>query len=461
MSSSITDVSFALPSIAEVISVMTLTAGFNAALVVLGTTILGLTAGLVGTFAVLRKRALMGDALAHSGLPGLCFAFIIFTYWLGYERTLPLLLLGAAVSGVLGILAVQGIVSSTRLTEDTAIGIILSTFFGLGVVLLSIIQSLGTGKEGGLHHFIYGQTAAMNYSDALTLGVTAVIGLVASLLFLKEFRLVSFDEAFAHSQGWPVSTIDLIMMSLIVMVTVVGFQSVGMILVVALLIIPAVSARFWSDKLNHVLFLSALFGALSGYFGSSLSALLPRFPAGSVIVLVAGVIFIISFLFAPSRGVIGALVREVRIRIRISEEHLLRELYEFIEQLGDLKRRDALFKEIRSLYGLSPISRSVLLIIGILKGFFKVDPLQKKLTLTDSGFQKGYEVTLTHRLWEQYLVTFAGVDIQHVDYSADRVEHYLSKEIVEQLKNKLSERKRLPKDLTKISSLHPLMVSND
>ena len=198
---SITDVSVSLPSVYEVFQVLTFQAGYNSAVVLLGATILGLAGGLVGTFSLLRGRALVSDALAHCALPGLAAAFLMSVYVYGEKRTLVVLLSGAAISGCIGIALIQWITRRTRLTEDAAIGSVLSVFFGFGVVLLSVIQGLGTGQEGGLHQFIYGQTAALSAANAkLTAMIALLIGALV-VLFLKEFRLVCFDVEFAAVQG--------------------------------------------------------------------------------------------------------------------------------------------------------------------------------------------------------------------------------------------------------------------
>lgn len=308
-----------IPTLFEV---LTLQGGYNSALVIIGTTLLGLAAGIIGTYVTLRKRALMSDALAHSGLPGLCVAFILGTYVFGSGRSVPLLLLGAAISGAIGVATVQFLVSHTRLREDAAIGVVLSVFFGFGIVLLSFIQHMGTGEEGGLHHFIYGQTAAMQASDIYLLTALTLITLFSAFILFKEFRLISFDPGYAAAQGWPVQKLDLIMMFLVVIVTVVGFRSVGLILVIALLIIPGVAARFWSDKMTLVLVGGGLIGASSGYIGSVISSTNPHMPAGAIIVLTAGAFFLFSFLFAPKRGFLINLVYRLQDNYRFRKQLL-------------------------------------------------------------------------------------------------------------------------------------------
>ncbi|HYD98377.1 MAG TPA: metal ABC transporter permease [Alphaproteobacteria bacterium] len=302
---------------------LTLRAGWNATVVLLGTAALGLAAGTVGTFAYLRRRALLSDALSHATLPGIGLAFLV-GLALGVEgRSLPLLLAGAALTGLLGVLAVQALTRWTRLGEDAAIGAVLSSFFGLGVVLLSVIQELPSGGQAGLHHFILGQTAAMRAGEAWVLAALAAVALAGAALLFKELRLLCFDRAFAIGQGWPVERIDLALLGLVGLVTVAGLQTVGLVLVVALLVIPPVAARFWTDRLGPMTALAALFGALSGAFGSALSAALPGLPTGAVIVLTAGAFFVASLLLAPRRGLVAAGLRLAAGRRRLRRQQWL------------------------------------------------------------------------------------------------------------------------------------------
>ena len=423
------------------IDVFTFQAGYNSAVVVAGTTFLGIAAGVIGTFALLRNRALMGDALAHSALPGLGVAFILGGVLCIGGRELWFLLLGATISGVLGVLCVQILSRYSRLNEDTAIGAVLSCFFGAGVVLMSIIQSLGTGEEGGLNHFIYGQTAAMRLSDAyLTLAVAGCV-LISTLLLTKEFRLVSFDHAFAVSDGWPVSKIDLLMMALVVAVTVVGLQAVGLLLIIALLVIPPAAARFWTDRLSSMLVISAIIGGLSGYLGSAISALYPKMPTGAVIVLVAGAIFFVSFIFAPSRGLFSTLLANFKLSLRISEDHFLRELYEGLEISNqDQFKINNLTKSANKKW-----------LIGLMKFKGFIEEKNDFFVFLPKGLEHAKAKVRNHRLWEEYLVTFADMPISHVDYSADLVEHLLPNDIVEKLEKSLRARgNKLPQ------SLHPI-----
>ncbi len=305
--------------IAEVLSVVTFQAGYNTAIVLLGSALLGAGAGVIGVFVLLRRRALVSDAISHATLPGVALGFLAATA-LGLDgRSLPILLVGAAVSGGVGILAVQWIRDHTRLPEDAAIGTVLSVFFGAGIVLLSHIQTLNVSGQAGLEGFLIGQAAAMSRGDAELIGAAAALVTLLSLAFFKEFGLVCFDPGFAEARGWRVARIDLLMLGLLLAIVTIGLKTVGLILIIALVIIPPVAARFWTDRLGAMVAIAGLFGGLSGYLGAAGSALLPRLPAGGVIVLTAGGLFLASLLLAPARGLIAGAARHLRFKIAVGE----------------------------------------------------------------------------------------------------------------------------------------------
>ena len=424
---------------AKVWETLSLQGGHNTNVVIIGTTLLGFAAGIIGVFALLRKRSLVTDALSHATLPGIGLAFLAAGALGATGRSLPVLLLGAAATGAVGVACIQAMLRHTRLHEDAAIGIVLSVFFGAGVVVLSYIQTNAATGAAGLNTFIYGQTAAMSARDALLMGGIAVAAVLAVLLFLKEFALVCFNDAFAKVDGWPITLIDLLMMALVVAITVAGLQAVGLILVVAMLIIPPVAARFWTERLWVLVVLAAVIGALSGYFGSVVSALLPRKPAGSVIVLTAGVIFAVSLLVAPARGVIAASLRQLLMRMRIAGDHLLGAGYEQSGRGGDgvvLSANDV--DRLADLRGLSRWFRS--LVLWALQRRRLLKRIGSGLGMTAEGLRRGARVSRNHRLWEQYLISYADVAPNHVDWSVDQVEHILSDELIAELERALSRR---------------------
>lgn len=296
------------------IEALTFRLGYNATLVTLGAMMLGAAAGVTGTFLYLRKRALVSDAIAHATLPGVGLAFIAMTLAGMDGRWLPGLLAGSALSAILGLWSVQWLVDRTRLSEDAAIGAILSVFFGFGIVILTVIQTMPSGGQAGLESFLLGSTAGMLFSDAVLIAVGGAVVMGLVLLLRRPMTMVSFDPGFAAANGIRLDRIDLAMMALVMGVTVVGLKVVGLILIVALLIIPPVTARFWTDRSERVVVASGVFGLLAGWIGAALSASAPDLPTGPIIVLVAFGMFAVSFAVAPSRGLFSAWVRHRRFQ---------------------------------------------------------------------------------------------------------------------------------------------------
>ena len=293
---------------------LTFQLGYNASLVTLGAILLGGAAGVTGTFLYLRKRALVSDAIAHATLPGVGLAFIVMSLAGGDGRWLPGLLIGSALTAVLGLLALQWLVARTRLNEDAAIGAVLSVFFGFGIVILTVIQTMNTGGQAGLEGFLLGSTAGMLFSDAMLIAGGGALVLALVLVLRRPMTMVAFDPGFASASGVRLNRIDLAMMGLVMAVTVVGLKIVGLILIVALLIIPPVTARFWSNRSDHVVFLAGVFGAMAGWVGAAVSAIAPALPTGPIIVLVAFSLFVLSFALAPARGLVSAVIRHRRFQ---------------------------------------------------------------------------------------------------------------------------------------------------
>lgn len=295
---------------------------YNTIVVLAGTSLLGAGSGLVGLFAVLRRRALLGDALAHAGLPGLCVAF-----WLWGERSLPVLLLGALASGVLGVGCVAVLRGATRIKEDAAIGIVLSTFFGAGMVLSRMIQNrVVAGSKAGLDSYTLGKTAGMIASDVYLVGGVSLACLLVVLVCYKEFKLVSFDPAFARVQGWSALALDLLLTMLVAVMVVIGLPAVGVVLMAALLILPAAAARFWTDRLGAMLILSAVLGAGIAACGTAASSRFSLSPAGPVIVLVGAAVFIVSMLLAPRHGAVAGWLADRAFARRLASGVALEEL---------------------------------------------------------------------------------------------------------------------------------------
>ena len=265
--------------------------------VALGSAILGITSGALGCFTVLRKQSLFGDALSHAALPGIGIAYL----FAGTKDSL-LLMLGAAVFAWFGGIVTLAITSTTRIKQDAALGITLSVFFGLGVVLLTYLQSTGGASQGGLDRFLFGQAAALIESDVINLGILAAGCFVVLIVFFKEFKIATFDSAFGQSLGFPIKYLGALLTSVIVVAVVIGLHTVGVVLMVAMLIAPAAAARQWVSSLKGMLILSAIFGGTSGIIGSMISSTTEGMSTGPVIVITITAILGISLLFSPKQG---------------------------------------------------------------------------------------------------------------------------------------------------------------
>ncbi len=291
--------------------------GYNATLVAIGAALLGAASGITGTFLFLRKRALVSDAVSHATLPGVCVAFLVLVALGGDGRNLAGLLIGSAVSAGIGLWCMNWLTRNTRLAEDAAIGAVLSVFFGFGVVLLTVIQTLGVGRQAGLEGFLLGSTAGMLYSDALVIAAGGAAVLFLILLTRRPMTMVAFDPEYAAARGLPVDKVDMLMMGLVMAVTVVGLKVVGLILIVALLIIPPVTARFWTERADQVVILAGVLGGVAAYLGAAISASAPNLPTGPIIVLMSFALFALSLLVAPNRGVLAAVLRHQKFQRRV------------------------------------------------------------------------------------------------------------------------------------------------
>ena len=422
---------------------------YNTRLVVIGTVLLGISAGTVGSLLLLRKRALVGDVISHATLPGVGIAFLLMLALGGTGRWSIGLLLGAAFTGLLAAGCVLLIRRTTMLRDDAAMAIVLSTGFGLGIAFLGVIQDLPSGNQAGIDAIIYGKTASMVQADAIGIGVSAVIVVLACIILYKEFRLLCFDEHFAGSQGWPVTTLDIALLILGTAVTVIGLQSVGLILILALLIIPATAARFWTDQLRYMMFAAALLGALSAWLGVTISALLPGMPAGAVIVLSAASLFVLSLVFGRRGGLFFRSVQAIQLRHRTNRQHILRAIWECGEssqriELDDLvQRRNWTRAEVLRL--LQRVRRGGEVESGDAAG----------IRLTSSGQDAARTIVRNHRLWELFLIRHADIAPTHVDRDADEIEHVLGVELIEELEAVLASEGEVPSSPHRLGEVAP------
>jgi manganese/zinc/iron transport system permease protein len=358
----------------------------NTQWVLLSTLLLGIASGVLGSFALLRKQSLIGDAVAHAALPGICFAFM----FIG-EKNFFVLLTGAAATGLLAAYTIQLITNTTRIKEDTAICLVLSVFFGLGIVLLTKVAQMPTGNQSGLDDFIFGQAASLVGRDVQLMGLTAAALIIITTLLFKEFKVSTFDPQFAKGIGLPVGFLNFLFVSLLVITVVIGIQAVGVILMAALLITPSISARYWTDSLSKMVIISGIIGGISGATGTLISTLGKGLSTGPFIVLTATAIFLVSLLFSPNRGLISIFMRRARNDDRLAIRYILKKVYE----MGGESINE------RYLWQISAISR--MRFTRVLKHLVKngyIKNLDGVITITGSGSMKAEQFSFVDELIE-------------------------------------------------------------
>ncbi|GAB4245435.1 MAG: metal ABC transporter permease [Ekhidna sp.] len=401
----------------------------NIKYVVFGTVLLSISSAVVGCFTFIKKKALVGDVVSHAVLPGICIAFMV-----SGSKDPFLLIIGAFVSGWVSILVMDKITQNTKIKEDAATGLSLSVFFGIGILLMTYIQHSGNAAQSGLDTFLFGKAAALVGKDLLAFSIIAIIVLVTVSLFYKEFKLISFDPQFACVIGLPVKRLETILTSITVLAVVTGIQAVGVVLMAAMLITPAAAARFWTNRLHRMMLLSAFFGAFSGICGAFISYSAPSMPTGPWMVMVLSIIALISFFFAPGKGILIRQWRRMSIQRQLLEENLLKTFYRYGENSGDhmqMVRED----DLNLIRNFSPAQ----LLKGLRK--LKVNGYVKRemdgWRLTREGFEKGKRITRLHRLWELYLTKYLRIAPDHVHEDADTIEHVITPELEQRLEKLL------------------------
>jgi manganese/zinc/iron transport system permease protein len=398
---------------------------FTARNVLLGATLLGITGGAMGCFTLLRRQSLLGDALAHAALPGICLAFLL----TGTKSPLPLFV-GALAAGLVGSLAILVVVRWTRIKQDAAMGIVLSVFFGLGIVLLTYLQKLPTGNQSGLDKYLFGQAATLVEEDVRVMALLSGVVLGILALFYKELKLLAFDREYGASLGLPMKSLEILLTLLLVVVVVVGLQTVGVVLIVATLVTPAAAARQWTDRLGTMVLLSAGIGAAAGVAGALTSATVARLPTGPVIVLVASAVLLVSLFFAPRRGLLGSLLRRWRVEERIRRENLLKDLYRIGESRGSWDEL-VTWPRLMGLRGQS--GRRLAASLRPLAAGGLVELASEAVRLTAEGRREAAQVVRKHRLWELYLTRRLELPTDHVHRDAEAMEHALDEEAVASL----------------------------
>ena len=401
----------------------------NIRYVALGTVLLGASSATVGCFTFLRKKALVGDTIAHSILPGICLSFIVFK-----TKDPLMLLLGAMLSGWMSVYVVDYISAKSKIKPDTAIGLTLSVFFGIGILLLTHIQHSGNSAQAGLDKFLFGKAASLVQNDVITFGIVSVILIGTIILFFKQFSLISFDVHFAKTIGLPVRTFEVILSTITVLAVAIGIQTVGVVLMAAMLITPAAAARFWTDKLKVMVIIAAIIGGVSGIFGAFISYTAPSMPTGPWIVAVLSFIAIGSMLVAPKNGAISKSRKQKKNQRKILEDNIIKLLY----KLGEKENEFFKNRSIRTLKNYREYPEKKLLKgLNILKKKNQVVLVNDLWVLTEEGKKAGMRIVRIHRLWELYLTTYLRIAPDHVHEDAETIEHIITPEMESKLEHLL------------------------
>lgn len=397
------------------------------AFVVMGITLLGIGAAFVGTFSFLDNKALLGDAISHAILPGICLGFM-----LAGEKNPFFIVGGAIASGGLATYLTSWLKDNTKLSEDTIIAVVLSVFFGLGIVFLTIIQKSGNPEMAGLNQFIFGNAIGIVERDLWIYGGLSLVIIGVLIFMLKEFQILVFNPDFGRALGLPMSQIRFVFNTLIILAVVIGIQAIGVVLMAALLITPGAAARFWTDRLKMLLILAAVFAIISGVLGTYVSYTLPQMPTGPWVVVILSIIAFLSFLFAPKKGILYRSYHRKKYIDKTQRDHVLKSIYK-AEELG----KPALtLEELTHLY---PHQKQA--IIKSIKNLEKEGQLfinQELIKLTKPGKMEAKRIVRLHRLWELYLNEYMNIAPDHVHESAEKLEHLITPELEALLENRLN-----------------------
>ncbi|MEM1135276.1 MAG: iron chelate uptake ABC transporter family permease subunit [Bacteroidota bacterium] len=387
------------------------------------------SSAIIGCFTFLRKRALVGDAISHAILPGICLSFM-FTQ----SKNPFFLLIGAFVSGWIGLYVIDFITRNSKIKTDAALGLVLSVFYGFGILLLTTIQNAGSAAQSGLDKYLFGNAAAMMLSDIKIFGLFSLVLLAIVYYFYDAFKLVTFDRNFAEAKGFPVKRIESLISILTVFAIAIGIQAVGVVLMAALLITPAAAARYWTFDLKKMILLSAVFAMLAGLSGTFISYTLPKMPTGPWIVTVLSFLALFSILSGRKKGVWAKWRKRKFIEKKMLKENILKCMYHLGESSSNFYQlwSFAEMKDKRYLpssqlrYGIKKLEKEGLVSV---KG--------NAARLTEKGFEEGKRITRIHRLWEIYLTKHMQLPADHVHDDAEAIEHLITPALEKELEHQL------------------------
>lgn len=289
--------------------------------VFLGTAVIGLVAGALGSFAYLRKQSLISDVISHAALPGTLLAFLTAVLVLGTDgRNMLGLIIGAVIIGTLAVFFANGVARTSKIRIDTAMAVSLTVFFGLGMLLMRIISNGNFPGKGGIQDYLFGNASVITRTDLITSISVGAFALALMVIFWKEFALRTFDPDHSSVLGFRAQRVDALMFTTIVIATVIGVKAVGLVLMVAFVVTPPAAARQWVRTLPAMVALSAAFGAVGSGLGAYLSIALGRVPTGPLIVLTLFAIFVLSLLLSPRRSIVTHLIWRLKARTSLKRE---------------------------------------------------------------------------------------------------------------------------------------------
>lgn len=400
-----------------------------------GAVLLGIACGALGSFVVLRRQSLLGDAIGHAVLPGVVAGFL-----LAGNKSMPALMAGAMAAGLLAAAMIALLQRTTVLKSSECMGVVFTGFYAIGILMVKRLQNAQASGAAGLDRFLFGQIVGISTQDLLLMAGVTCAALACVIVFWRTLAVSSFDADFAAAAGTPAVRVEILLTTLLTVAIVVGIQAVGVVLIAAMLVTPAATAYLLTDRLHRMVVLSAAFGAAAGVIGVVLSILLASpgrdMPTGATIVLAGGAIFAVAIAFAPTYGVVPRVARLVRRRRQTAAENLLRTMYLMLERRGGDDRR----------FGVDDVAavrhepRSQVLRMAreaARRGWIDADSVDP-LILTAAGLAEARRVVRNHRLWELFLTQEAKLAADHVHADAEYIEHVLPRDVVEKLERMLA-----------------------
>lgn len=402
-----------------------------------GAILLGIACGVLGSFVVLRRQSLLGDAIGHAVLPGVVCGFLA-----AGAKSMPALILGAMIAGLLAALLIALLQRTTVLKSSECMGVVFTGFYAIGILMVKRLQNMQLSGQSGLERFLFGQIVGISFQDVMVMAGITAAAIACVIIFWRTLAVSSFDKDFATSTGTPAIRMEILFTTLLTVAIVIGVQIVGVVLVAAMLVTPAATAYLLTDRLHRMVILSGIFGAAAGVIGILLSVGFAGpgrdMPTGATIVLAAGVIFGLVMLVAPAHGVLPRALRLIQKRRKTAAENLLRTIYLMIERRGNANDLRFGVDDLAALRHESPAFIKRMARHAARRGWIdsaSIDPV----ILTAEGLNESRRVVRNHRLWELFLTQQANLAADHVHADAEYIEHVLPKDVVERLEKMLDQ----------------------